>query len=70
MRRPQLRSIPLADVLPLGSRPGIIATMSRGQWDAFLAGAYEDGFVLLELDKRERPIAAYQRAGAAEAVAS
>lgn len=64
MTRPALRSIPLADVLPLGSRPCVVMTMSRGQWDAILAGAYADGYVLLELDRRERPVAAYQRAGA------
>jgi hypothetical protein len=38
-------------------------TMSVGQWDAVLRESYELGYVLLELDDREQPTAAYQRAG-------
>jgi len=68
--RPPLRAVPLADVLPLGSRPAVVMTMSRGQWDSTLAASYEGGFVLLELDDRERPVAAYQKAGEGEAVSS
>jgi hypothetical protein len=64
--RPPLRAIPLSDVLPLGVRAELIVTMSRGQWDAELAGWYAAGAVLLELDAAERPVAAYQRAVAAE----
>ena len=66
MTRPLLRSIPLADVLPLGSRPAVVMTMSRRQWDTLLQGAYDQGLVLLELDAEERPVAAYQRAGSPE----
>jgi hypothetical protein len=38
--------------------------MSVGQWDGVLAGMYQAGAVLLELDDDERPLAAYQKAGA------
>ncbi len=62
VRRPPLRSIPLSEVLPLGVKPEVVVTMSRGQWDVTLQGAYDLGFVLLELDLQEQPIAAYQRA--------
>ncbi len=60
--RPPLRSIALADVLPLGSRHVVVMTMSVGQWDTILGGAYEAGFILLELDENERPVHAYQKA--------
>ncbi len=70
MTRPKLHRIPLAEVLPIGSRPGLILTMSRGQWDALLAASYEAGDILLELDPRERPIAAYQKPGVQEGRAS
>ena len=62
--RPALRRVPLADVLPLGSRPVAVVTMSIGQWDALLQTSYDGGFLLLELDDRERPVAAYQKDGA------
>jgi hypothetical protein len=32
-----------------------------GQWDMLLQGAYERGWTLLELDRKERPVAAYRR---------
>jgi hypothetical protein len=37
--------------------------MSRGQWDSALAAAYDVGFVLLELDDDEFPVAAYCKTG-------
>jgi len=56
--RPPLREVPLKAVWP--PRPGTIsATMSRGQWDAFLQAAYDVGCVLIELNHWERPVAAY-----------
>lgn len=59
--RPTLRRIPLSDGwLKAGE---VTVTMSTGQWDALLANAYEAGFILLELDDDERPVAAYQKAG-------
>ena len=61
MPRPFLRQVPLEFVLPM--RPGACyCTMSIDQWDAILRAAYEVGFVLLELDKHEQPVAAYQKA--------
>lgn len=61
MMRPALRRIPLAEVLPLGSRAGLMATMSPGQWDPLLAALYEAGDTLLEVDVNGRAIAAYQK---------
>ena len=63
-QRPQLRSVPLADVLPPRCGVGHI-TMSPGQWDELLAEAYQTGWVLLELDAQEQPVAAYCRSDAA-----
>jgi hypothetical protein len=62
VKRPDLRPIPLAEVLPLGTRPALVMTMGASQWDVTLQASYDAGFVLLELDKHEQPIAAYQRA--------
>jgi hypothetical protein len=57
-----LRLVPLADVWP--PRPGqLLVTMNGGQWDALLAASYEAGAVLLELDDREQPVRAFQKAG-------
>jgi hypothetical protein len=58
--REQLRRIPLTDALSF--KPGTMTlTMSIGQWDTMLQVGYDLGFVLLELDDNEVPIAAYQR---------
>lgn len=60
MNRPILRPYPLAEALQF--RPGtVVMTMSRGQWDATLAGGYEAGHILLELDDNEQPLRAYRR---------
>jgi len=57
--RPPLRRIPLAEGWV---RPGVVTiTMSVGQWDALLQASYDAGFLLLELDDKERPIALYQK---------
>jgi hypothetical protein len=59
-RRPRLREVPLADVLPL--RPGVLYfTCSPGRWDGWLRAAYDVGAVLSELDDDEIVTAAYQR---------
>ncbi len=65
MIRPTLQRIALAEALPVGRRPGeAYITMSIGQrWDALLDAAYADGWVVLELDANERPVAAYQKPG-------
>jgi hypothetical protein len=58
--RPALRAIPLETAWP--PRVGeVTCTMSVGQWDTLLAVAYDMGFILLELNDDEVPIAAYQR---------
>ena len=62
MKRPRdLNRIPLVEVLPLGKNPMLVITMGRKQWDEMLATAYADGWVLLEVDRSERPFAAYRR---------
>lgn len=60
MNRPYLRQIPLEHALPIKRRQCYV-TMSAGQWDTLLRAAYEVGFILLELDDEERPVAAYQK---------
>jgi hypothetical protein len=58
MKRPKLNEIDLNKLNPLS--PGqVTITMSRGQWDGLLESAYEQGFVLLELDENEKPVRAY-----------
>jgi hypothetical protein len=60
MTRPRdLHPMPLVDVT-FSSGQHVI-TMSTGQWDTLLAVAYEQGWILLELDDDERPIRAYQK---------
>lgn len=66
MTRPRdLNAIPLAEVLPVGVKPGVLyVTMGPRQWDSFLAAAYADGCVLLEVDAREQPVRAFRRGDA------
>ena len=64
MRRPELNKVPLASALAFLHKPGVghcFITISVGQWDRLLQEAYERGWTLLELDRKERPIAAYKR---------
>ena len=59
-----LHPLPLSDALAVvsGQRGGhLVVTMSEGQWDALLSAAYDLGCILLELDKQERPLRAYQK---------
>lgn len=59
-----LRPFPLADALRAvsGAQPGaLVITMGEGQWDATLRQAYELGWILLEIDERERPMRAYRK---------
>lgn len=58
MKRPVLNEIQLEGGI---LKPGLIVTMSIGQWDGYLAAAYGGGAVLLELDDNETPIRAYQQ---------
>ena len=59
-----LRPIPLSEVLPLRGGQAYI-TMSEDQWDFIHSVAYKAGFILLELDRSERVVKAYQRKEAA-----
>jgi hypothetical protein len=36
--------------------------MTEGQWDGLLSAAYDNGWVLLELDENEVPVRAYRKA--------
>ena len=58
MRR-DLHPVPLAEIIS-GKRPPRMITMAEGQWDALLSAAYENGWVLLELDDNEKPVRAYR----------
>ena len=53
-----LKPYPVADVR---KAPALVMTMSAGQWDAMLAAAYEQGWILLELDDHEMPVRAYRK---------
>jgi hypothetical protein len=57
-----LRRVPLHEALARQHGTRFI-TMAEDQWDATLAEAYRAGWVLLEVDERERPVAAYRKAG-------
>jgi hypothetical protein len=62
MTHRDLRPIPLADALDVRAKRRVM-TMAVGQWDALLSAAYDNGWVLLELDDDEVPVRAYQRDG-------
>ncbi len=57
MKQPILIEIPLPEIRPGGA----YITMSKGQWDALLAAAYEARWFLLEVDDREMVVKAYQK---------
>jgi hypothetical protein len=48
---------PLANAL----KAARVMTMSVGQWNAMLAAAYDQGWILLELDDNEVPVRAYRK---------
>lgn len=59
-----LHPFPLAAALRAalgGAPPAIVMTMSVGQWDGLLSAAYEQGWILLELDDNEVPVRAYRK---------
>lgn len=59
MSRPELRKIPMPEMI---GRPGTVTvTIGVGEWDSLLADCYNAGFLLLELDDNEHPVAAYQK---------
>ena len=60
-----LHPLPLDEALAyfLRKRTGaVVVTMAEGQWDGLLSAAYDNGWVLLELDKDEVPVRAYRKA--------
>lgn len=64
MKRPKLNQIPLKIAMQwiTDAKPGFVITMSIGQWDKFLEEGYNhQGATLIELDKQEKPIAAYKK---------
>lgn len=68
MKRPELKTVSLDETmraicggLKIDGKPICFVTMSVGQWDALLQAAYDSGFTLLELDRREKPIRAYRK---------
>lgn len=72
MTRPPLCRIPLAAAQVLAGRVGVelIVALRPGEWTPVHGAAYDAGSIRIELDRRERPIAAYRRDGAGQAVAS
>ena len=56
--RKDLNKIPLDMTFKEGQK---VITMSQGQWDTTLEEAYNLGFILLELDDSEIPIAMYKK---------
>ncbi len=58
MNRPELNEISFP--IDLG-KPKAIVTMSEGQWDSLLQIAYEEDWILLELDDNEIPVRAYRK---------
>jgi hypothetical protein len=63
MKRPVLNETPLNGIM---AKPSVIVTMSIGQWDRLLAGAYDRGHTLLELDNNEMPVRAFRRKTSAD----
>jgi hypothetical protein len=58
-----LNEVPLDGIF---LKPQLIVTMFTGQWDGLLAAAYDNDWILLELDDNELPIRAYRRNADAE----
>ena len=64
MQRPPLNEIPLFEAIApiVGAATATInITMSTGQWDRLLQAAYDTGWTLVEVDREEKPVAAYRR---------
>jgi hypothetical protein len=58
MNRPELYQISFPIDL---NKPKLIITMSEGQWDGLLQAAYDDDWILLEVDANETPVKAYRK---------
>jgi hypothetical protein len=63
VKKPILNEISLIEVIEAkqAGKPLAIMTMSRGQWDQLLQGAYYAGWTLLEVDADEIPVKAYRK---------
>lgn len=63
MKQPILNEIPSEQAINhiLEGTAGLILTMSHGQWDELLAAGYDQGAILLELDKNETPVRVYRK---------
>ncbi|KKQ66834.1 MAG: hypothetical protein US86_C0003G0077 [Candidatus Daviesbacteria bacterium GW2011_GWA2_38_24] len=64
MKRPKLNQISLEVALQwiADNKQGFYISMSVGQWDKFLEEGYNhQGATLIELDRQEKPIAAYKK---------
>jgi len=62
MKRPKLNQVPLPAFFPVPGQAYI--TMSPGQWDALLQGAYGANWTLLEIEKvngQERAVRAFRK---------
>ena len=59
MKKPELNQVSMDEVF---TKPGLVITMRKGQWDRTLKVAYDSGHVLLELNKNEKPVKAYRKA--------
>jgi hypothetical protein len=44
------------------TKPGLVITIRKHQWDIILKVAYDAGHLLLLLNKNEQPVKAYRKA--------
>jgi hypothetical protein len=65
-----LRPIPVSEAMKVfqGGGGKKLVTMGVGQWDSLLSAMYDQGWILLELDRKERPVAAYQKRSMSESL--
>jgi hypothetical protein len=62
MKRPELEPTQLPNPFP--EPGGLYITMSPGQWDRLLEGAYNQGWTLIEIDEvngEERAVRAFKK---------
>jgi len=58
MKKPELNEVSLSKAFQPAT---VTVTMSQGQWDTLLQVSYDQGFVLVELDRNEIPVRAYRK---------
>ena len=64
MKRPKLKMMDLKKAIEEmlgGGKPCCSITMSTGQWDNLLQISYDHGWILLEVNENEIPVAAYRK---------